>query len=278
MKILVRDDSAPNPLRAARIKIKYLGSELERVTVRVLHIEALERKTRRIINVIDRDSEEQPDKPVGTPSKRAVNDKDNVKTIAINISLPRVLPNFVLLTKIKKKFGVIPKKVVMAVGLLAVLAALALAIFHHSGSPVVLGNINSSPAGLPKLTKGTPSYPTLLPAGKSILELGGWTRISPSNTSPVYAYVDNIAGNRIDVSEQPLPANFRVNTASQIEQLAESFNTTDKFTLSNTTVYIGTSASGQQSVIFTKDNLLILIKSTTVLSNDMWANYVNSLH
>ena len=134
---------------------------------------------------------------------------------------------------------------------------------------------SSSKAGV--LTKGTPTYKTLLPSGKTIKELGGWTRVSPSNVAPAYAYVDKIGNVPINVSQQQLPEEFKDDNSDQIETLASDFKATEKITVGNTTVYIGTSAKGPQSIIFNKDNLLILIKSSVQISSDKWAEYINSL-
>lgn len=127
------------------------------------------------------------------------------------------------------------------------------------------------------LSKGTPSYKTLLPAGKSISQLGGWTRVSPSNVDPVYAFVDKIGEIPINLSQQPLPKEFETNTNEQIATLASDFRAENKLTIGSTTVYIGTSGKGPQSVIFAKNNLLILIKSSVQISNEKWTDYINSL-
>jgi len=128
------------------------------------------------------------------------------------------------------------------------------------------------------LSKGTPKYKTLLPAGKTIVQLGGWTKVSPPDVDPVYAFVDKIGDISINISQQPLPKIFQTNTDEQIATLASDFNAEEKLTIENTTVYIGTSAKGPQSVIFTKNNLLILIKSSIQISNDKWTEYISSLH
>lgn len=128
-----------------------------------------------------------------------------------------------------------------------------------------------------KLVSGTPKYQTILPSGKDIKSLGGWTRVSPSNTDPVYAYVDKIGNNPINVSEQPLPEDFKTDTDQQIAQLAQNFKADEKITIGGTIVYIGTSSDGAQSVIFNKTNLLILIKSTTRIDNNSWTQYINSM-
>lgn len=128
-----------------------------------------------------------------------------------------------------------------------------------------------------KLTKGTPSFKTLIPTGKTIDDLGGWTRVSPTSADPVFAYIDKIGNTSVNLSQQPLPDSFKTDTNDQIASLASDFKATEKITIGSTVVYIGTSAKGPQSVIFSKNNLLVLIKSSVQINNNDWANYINSL-
>jgi len=163
---------------------------------------------------------------------------------------------------------------------LIVLVALASGYFvfiNHSTKTSNVSNDTKTTTTKPVLTHGLPGYSTILPTNKNINDLGGWTRISPPKSDPVYAYTDKIGKVSIIVSQQLLPDNFKSNTTYQIEQLALSFNATEKITVGGITVYIGTSAEGPQSVIFSKNNLLILIKSDSKIDNDQWAKYVNSL-
>lgn len=122
-----------------------------------------------------------------------------------------------------------------------------------------------------------PQYKTILPSGKTIEELGGWQRISPNDRSAVFTYIDTIDNVQVNVSEQPLPEEFQEDTAAQIEQLAKGFKADEKVTVGSTEVYIGTSVDGPQSVIFAKNDLLILIKSVSKIESTSWASYVNSL-
>lgn len=122
-----------------------------------------------------------------------------------------------------------------------------------------------------------PEFSTILPAGKAISDLGGWTLISPKDTDPVYTYTDRLNGVGINISEQTLPENFKEDTNQKIENLALGFNASQKISANGLTVYIGTSTDGPQSIIFCKNNLLILIKSDTAISNDQWVAYINSL-
>jgi hypothetical protein len=122
-----------------------------------------------------------------------------------------------------------------------------------------------------------PGYTTVLPADKSITSLGGWKRVSPKNATPVYAYNDTIAGTAISVSEQTLPESFQDDVNGSIATLAKSYNATAITQVGDTIIYIGTSAKGPQSVIFTKNGLLILIKSEKQITNTAWSSYAVSL-
>jgi len=128
------------------------------------------------------------------------------------------------------------------------------------------------------LTKDTPKFKTILPAGKTIQSLGGWTRVSPSSADPVFAFVDYIGKSPINLSQQPLPDSFKTDTDQQVADLASDFNASEKITVGSINVYIGTSVKGPQSVIFAKNNLLILIKSSVKINNDKWAEYINNLN
>lgn len=123
--------------------------------------------------------------------------------------------------------------------------------------------------------KESPPFASLLPTGKNIEELGGWSRISPPDKDPVYAYVDRIGTIQINVSQQQLPR--QLESDDDIRQLADSFDAREVIKAGDTTVYIGTSSKGPQSIIFTKNNLLILIKSTNRIAEPLWQNYIKSL-
>lgn len=115
-------------------------------------------------------------------------------------------------------------------------------------------------------------YRTILPGDTSIQELGGWQRTSPKEADPAYTYKDTLDGVAILVSQQPLPRSVNV------EEMAKGFNATEVIQAERTKVFLGTSAKGPQSVIFAKDNLLILIKSQKQINNDSWLRYINSLN
>ncbi len=123
-----------------------------------------------------------------------------------------------------------------------------------------------------------PGFQTVLPDGKPISKLGGWQRVSPPKNEPVFAFSDTVDGVPVTVSQQPLPDSFKSNLNSQVAELAKKFNATTELEASDTTVYVGTSSKGPQSVIVAKNGLLILIKSQKVVSDVAWADYVRSLN
>lgn len=128
-----------------------------------------------------------------------------------------------------------------------------------------------------QLPKETPDFSAVLPSGKSVSDYGGWTRVSPEDRNAVYAYTDTIDNVSIIVSEQPLPDSFKSDPSGSIQKLAESYSADRTFEANGTVVYIGKSAKGPQSLIFTAHDLLILIKSSATVSDEHWIRYITSL-
>lgn len=125
----------------------------------------------------------------------------------------------------------------------------------------------------------SPPFHAALPNSTPIRDLGGWeTKTAPSGDT-FYAFSDTINGVAIRVSQQALPASFKTNTSQKIAELAKGYNATTPLTTDTTSVtaYIGSSARGPQSVIFAKDDSLVLIQSEGVISNAAWATYIASL-
>lgn len=287
IKVPVRVAGQPNGPSLANIVIRDLSEGLEKISVRLLHRplpnnklvlkkpavggEIRQSSPTRFPVVFQPQANTPPAPIVITPRLRYT-----VKTIHITLTWP-TLPSA---AELWHKFTRLPRKVWLRVGIIALAVVIAIVFIHifGSGNSTQPDSHPATAAGPPKLLRGTPSYATVLPAGKTIGQLGGWTRISPPGKDPVYTYVDKIGKVQINVSEQPLPDAFKANTASKISQLAASYNATDKFTASNNTVvYVASSDNGAQSVIFTKASLLILIRSSDQVSNNQWVDYVSAL-
>lgn len=143
------------------------------------------------------------------------------------------------------------------------------------GVTIVVSRLHTNAAN--KVATDTPIFQTVLPTGKTIATLGGWHRVSPPDNAPVYAYTDSINNVPINVSEQSLPNSFKSSPTADVADIAKSFNATTKIAANSTDAYIGTSASGPQSVIFTKNGVLVLMKSQQKIENESWLRYIDSL-
>lgn len=93
----------------------------------------------------------------------------------------------------------------------------------------------------------------------------------------VVSYTDSIGGVDITISQQQLPGGFQDNTDDKVKKLAQDFSANEVISTANPTAYLGTSIKGPQTVIFTKNGLLIFIQSTKKIDNHDWATYITSL-
>jgi hypothetical protein len=214
-------------------------------------------------------------KPVRTPVK-VVTKKHLWTQAKISLTAPFRLRVF---SNINKLFVKINRKIQIAFALFIIVIA-ASGVYYFASNNTTVGQADKHQDDsytVNDLKKGAPDYSTVAPAEKDIDSLGGWTLISPPNSDPVYAYADKIGNVSISVSQQPLPDDIKEDVDKGIAQLARGFNANEKITIGETIVYIGTSGDGPQSIIFTKNNLLILIKSTDKINSDLWANYINSM-
>lgn len=124
----------------------------------------------------------------------------------------------------------------------------------------------------------TPDFSTVLPKGRTIEDLGGWGRISPPDKDAVYAYSDMMGGAHIVVSQQLLPADFKADLSAKISQVARQFSASKKVPgVTGPAAYVGTATNGAQSVVTSKNDLLILIRSNAVIGDQAWADYIQSL-
>jgi hypothetical protein len=183
--------------------------------------------------------------------------------------------------RVGKKIAGSPKKSAVVLLLLLVVSYAGTQLPQKKSAVTdIKGASSTAPTEATLERNAKPKFATVVPSGKSIDELGGWTRISPEGRTPVYAYADKLNNVPIRVSQQELPANLSSNdekATEGVQKLAESFKANQKLTVGSITVFIGTSAKGPQSVIFAKDELLILITSDQKIDNDHWSTYINSL-
>lgn len=145
------------------------------------------------------------------------------------------------------------------------------------GAAIAIFLINGSRAAPLSSDNPRPSFSLVLPSNKSADSLGGVSLVSPEGASPVYAYADTINTVGITVSQQELPAAFKADVDKNIEQLAKQDNANRTIKAGETTVFVGKSVKGPQSLYFAKNDLLILVKSQNEISDADWIQYITSL-
>ena len=126
----------------------------------------------------------------------------------------------------------------------------------------------------------TPQYKALEALSSKYKDLAGddrWKKLTPPSGAAVYIYNDTIDGVAINVSQQHLPDSFKKDTESKIADLAKKYNASTALVTDDVNAFIGTSAKGPQSVIFSKGEALVLIKSESVISNQLWTQYLETL-
>lgn len=197
--------------------------------------------------------------------------REQGRVVEVNLALPSFLRGW------RRVFPRLSKKIYVSLAVVILVAVTGGYYLHHRGSNKTQeakpgSSANSSSIALPH---ETPGFNTVVPKEKSIDQLGGWVRVSPAGTTPVYAFADNINTVTINVSEQALPDNLK--TDAELSKMAEGFGANKSFKVGDITVYIGTSGKGPQSVIFSTKSLLVLIKSASEIPNDSWIAYINSL-
>lgn len=270
MKIPVRNENQ-NALGATVVKIKDLSTGLQKITV-----QAIKKRTR----IPVKHAEEERPKAPAPPVQEKITPPPATQTNQPPPAKPR---------KAKKKFAApiagLRKTTAKATkkmrlpGAVAGLLLLAVAGIYFTTGPTDADVSSSSDTSEtePALEYGTPPFTTVLPEGKDIAQLGGWVRVSPPGRQETYAFTDTIDGVGIAVSQQPLPDDFSEDPEENLSQVASDFGTTEKISVDETTVHIGTSTQGPQSVLFTRESLLILIKSANPLETDQWSAYIASL-
>jgi hypothetical protein len=167
------------------------------------------------------------------------------------------------------------KDVIIALTIFLIAALFTIRYYSASRTTSEFGQVKTNIGN--SLQKGTPDFQTVSPNGQGADSLGGWTKVSPPNSEPTFAYTDKIGTIAIIVSQQLLPSNLQSDSDQQVKQLAQGFNATKTIDANGTTVHIGKSSDGPQSVIFYKGKLLILIKSGSEIADSAWSKYISTL-
>lgn len=123
----------------------------------------------------------------------------------------------------------------------------------------------------------TPTFQAVLPENTQVEDLGGWQKHTSPSGDTYFAFADTIDGVLINVSQQQLPENFKSNIDTKVAEVAKGYNATRTLDVNGTKVYIGTKASGPQSIIFTENDVLVFIVSEQKIQDESWISYISSL-
>lgn len=221
-----------------------------------------------------------------TPKKAKLDPTTKVttRTVEIKISMPAVpMPNLKPITEhraytaARAQAAKVPRKKLALTGIVLATALFMIGsnlLTDHNAK--VTADPNTAKTS-PDLVLGTPNYGVMLPKGKTLESFAGSTWVNSSARNPVFVYIDTIGTANINISQQPLPDDFKSDPASNIEKLAVGFKATEKVTAGDSVVYIGTSEEGVQQLVFYKNNLLILMTSKVKIPTNQWIEYINSL-
>ena len=127
-------------------------------------------------------------------------------------------------------------------------------------------------------TSNLPNFTPALPKGESIDSLEGWQKLTSPEGDVFYAFVDTVNGVTVNVSQQQLPGKFKQDLSNKMLEMARAYNANTKLEAGDgVRVYVGTSAKGPQSVLFTKNGVLVLMKSWATIPDAEWITYINSM-
>ncbi len=154
------------------------------------------------------------------------------------------------------------------------ITAIVMIVIGFSGVGFGIYQAHTSKAGQ---TSNLPNFQPVLPAGESIDTLEGWQKLTSPDGDVFYAFVDTVNGVTVNVSQQHLPGKFKQDLSNKMLEMARAYNANTKLEADDDVrIYVGTSAKGPQSVLFTKNGVLVLMKSWATIPDAEWITYVNS--
>jgi hypothetical protein len=192
-------------------------------------------------------------------SGRQSSNKKAHKSLSFEFSIPTLT-----LPKLRYK-----KKIVLftILGLVIAISGLIYGIYNINQS----SNVEVSET---KPVQTAPTFDTLgLTKGQKTEKI-----VAYDEEKKVASYSDVIDGTEVTVSQQPLPDNFKTNSTKEVEKLAASFKATNAITAGKVTAYSGVaSETGTQTIVFTKNQLLIFILASKELTGKSIAKYITDL-
>jgi len=104
------------------------------------------------------------------------------------------------------------------------------------------------------------------------------TSVKYDTAKKVASYNDVLDEVPITVSQQPLPDSFKSDPTAKVEEFAKQINATDKISTGDATAFSGVSAKGPQTIVFTKNDLLVFIYADKKIDTLSWSKYIANMY
>lgn len=200
--------------------------------------------------------------------KQSRKDTGAPREIAVTLKVPRVKK---IKQAVLKRYNPDHKKIYIVGGVLMLLPLLAIgtgtllqATKQTDKKTEVLGQ---------KTVAAKPDFSTIKPTTTD----NQATELRYDTEKKLASYNDVLDNVAITVSQQPLPASFKDSPTTSVENLAKQMNANDKISTSDTTAFAGISIKGPQTVVFTKNDLLIFIIADKKIDTLKWSKYIESM-
>jgi cytoskeletal protein RodZ len=122
-----------------------------------------------------------------------------------------------------------------------------------------------------------PAFTPLAPVDSTNNAVHGTPQVAYDAKRNTYSFTDTIKGNAIVVSQQPIPATYKT-AVDAVSKIAVSLKANQAITTNGGTAFIATDPkSNAQTVVFSKNNLLVFVQSPFTHVTTDWQSYINSL-
>jgi hypothetical protein len=122
-----------------------------------------------------------------------------------------------------------------------------------------------------------PAFTPLAPVDSTNNGAHGTPQVAYDAKRNTYSFTDTIKGNAIVVSQQPIPTTYKT-AVDAVSKIAVSLKATEAVNASSGTGYIATDPkSHAQTVVFSKNNLLVFVQSPFTHASAEWQTYINGL-
>lgn len=203
--------------------------------------------------------------------------EEDLRKVEVNIklSLPKVnVARFKKAGRLKTIVGGVPKlakltklrigKKYLALGsvsLILIMAGIVVGnkyLFSDKNEGAeVAGTSKTTASDVPEPTSD-PQFEIVKPQGRDLPK----EKIAYDSKRNFAKYEDDINGTPITVSQQPLPESFKADPAGGVAKLARDFGATEELVTEDTKMYYGIDEKGPQTLIFTKNGVLIFIATS----------------